>query len=219
MPWHNFVVDNRWEGLRQYQWRDNATQGVQIPGAVFFNVEMSNAKARGPCIRRCRNIILSSLLDGENCYIHCVSGVSRAPVAAAVLTAFLHREPVQTALGRVNMLRQTKQHHQRSMMGNWCTVVAGERPIVFPQFQCFSASKQVGYRNARLHAAGGDGHEPICFMKRSGEGRRLRGEVLTTVDIAEARQTMAARFCTDCFCLLRAGVRKEVWDAGFNLND
>jgi len=218
-PWQNYVVEERWHKGKRVQKRDPATQGVMLPGATWFTVEMSNPKARSRGIRRCRNIILSSLLAGENCYIHCVSGVSRAPVAAAVLAAFLHRESVQAALGRVNMLRQCKMHHQRNMMGRWTEAVASEPPSIFPQFQCFSAAKLVGYRNARVRASGGDGREPICFMKRSGKGRTIQGEILTTVDPAEARQVLAARFCTDCFELLRASVRSELWEAGFDLND
>ena len=80
-------------------------------------------------------------------------------------------------------------------------------------------AKKVGYTNARVHAAGSDGREPICFMKRSGNGRRIQGEVTATVDPVEARQELACRFCTDCFELLRASVRVDLWAAGFDLDD
>ena len=190
-----------------------------LPNVAWFTVEMSNPKARARGIRRCRNIILSSLLAGENCYIHFVSGVSRAPVAAAVLAGFLHKEPVQTALGRVNMLRNTKMHHQHGMMGRWCDAVAGEHPYVYPQFECFSVAKKVGYWNARVHATGSGGREPLCFMKRSGNGRRIQGDITTTHDPVEAKQELASRFCVDCFEQLRASVRVQLWEGGCNLDD
>ena len=73
-PWENFVVDEKRCRGKVFQERGWSTQGVMLPGVAWFTVEMSNPNARARGIRRCRNIILSSLLAGENCYIHCVTG-------------------------------------------------------------------------------------------------------------------------------------------------
>ena len=63
--------------------------GMYIPDTVIFRCEMSNAKARRADMRALKSCLLNSLRQGDNAYVHCVSGISRAPMAASVMGALL----------------------------------------------------------------------------------------------------------------------------------
>ena len=64
-------------------------RGEIIPDTMAFRCEMSNSRQRLADMRALKPRVVNSLRQGDNAYIHCVSGISRAPFAAAVLASSL----------------------------------------------------------------------------------------------------------------------------------
>ena len=61
--------------------------GMLIPNTVTFRCEMSNPHARLDDMNVLKSCLVNSLRQGDNAYVHCISGISRAPMAAAAVAA------------------------------------------------------------------------------------------------------------------------------------
>ena len=71
---------------------DEGGRGVIIPNAEFFKLEMSNPKMRQHDFRKLRTTVIIPFRQGNNAYVHCVTGLSRAPVAACILVSSLMKK-------------------------------------------------------------------------------------------------------------------------------
>ena len=87
--------------------------------------------------------LFNSLRQGENAYVHCVSGISRAPVAAAVMSAVLMNISFNEARGIIDLVRNVKFDDRRgkqpSMIGDWIDKVLRERVVAAEGPTGFSA--------------------------------------------------------------------------------
>ena len=68
------------------------SKGVYIPDAEFFKLEMSNPGERQQDFRKLRTPLLTSLRQGDNAFVHCMTGLCRAPLAASLLASLLMNE-------------------------------------------------------------------------------------------------------------------------------
>ena len=67
----------------------NGDRGEFLEDVDSFRCEMSNAQLRLADLRDVIPPLVNSLRQGDNAYLHCISGLSRAPVAAAIMGAKL----------------------------------------------------------------------------------------------------------------------------------
>ena len=79
-----------------------------VPGALVFRCEMSNANTRARHIESFIDCLVNSLRQGDNAYVHCISGISRAPMAAAILGAKLMGISVEDAKWWIDQARNVK---------------------------------------------------------------------------------------------------------------
>ena len=97
----------------------NKGRGMHIPGAVLFRCEISNPHARLVDMQILRPRVFDSLRNGHNVYIHCVSGITRAPMAAAVLCAMLMGITLEEAKHIISQSRNVSFHSGKDLNGAW----------------------------------------------------------------------------------------------------
>ena len=97
----------------------NKGRGMHIPGAVLFRCEISNPHARLVDMQILRPCVFDSLRNGHNVYIHCVSGITRAPMAAAVLCAMLMGITLEEAKHIISQSRNVSFHSGKDLNGAW----------------------------------------------------------------------------------------------------
>jgi hypothetical protein len=89
----------------QVEVEQNSGQGIYIPESIAFRFEISNPHGRLGDMQSLRPCLVNSLRQGDNAYIHCISSMTRAPMAAAVLSAMLMRMTFEEAKGMINQTR------------------------------------------------------------------------------------------------------------------
>ena len=82
--------------------------GMIIPDSLVFRCEMSNPHDRLKDMQELLPCVLNSLRQGDNAYCHCVTGVSRAPRAAAVISAKLMGITFEQAQYIIDQVRNIK---------------------------------------------------------------------------------------------------------------
>jgi len=197
--------------------------GMFIPGTKAFRCEMSNPDARLADMQALKPCLVNSLRQGDNAYVHCVSGLSRAPLAAAVMSAVLMGISFEKARDIISQTRNVKFYgDERRMQGAWINRVLREGVT--------SAAVPTGYscRMSNLdelvvHATTvGEGRasdtrelfqsrEPICRWKKGAAGEEdFKHDGITVESIEEASIQFGGGFCVNCEVLLKASLRLQV---------
>ena len=193
----------------QVDWGD---LGMYIPGAIPFRCEMSNPHARLPEMRALRPCLINSLRQGDNAYVHCVSGVTRAPMAAAVMSAMLMGISIEEAKDIINQTRYVSFASGRGLQGAWINQLLrecwtnAEAPTGFSR----SAAIRPFWLNTVVHATTVTdvGTEPICrYIEKATCEQYL---TMTTETVEQAWNQFGGRFCPDCNALLRASLQSQV---------
>ena len=78
--------------------RCDDSRGIFIPDAEYFRLEMSNPGSRQWDFRKLRTALLTSLRQGDNAYVHCMTGLCRAPLAASMLISLIMNEDLDLSL-------------------------------------------------------------------------------------------------------------------------
>ena len=189
---------------------------MRIPGTMVFRCEMSNDKARLADLRNSMPCLLNSLRQGDCAYIHCVSGISRAPLAAAALTAKLLNISFQAAQNLISQVRNVDFEKggrgYKSMIGPWIRQLQQDRVEGAKAPSGYSCSTtRRGQATIHAIAYSGERAVPIC---RWGSGESIiqggKGETLVVEDVEEARQQFGGKFCENCGPLMRASLRLQV---------
>ena len=63
--------------------------GMYIPDLIYWECEISNADVRNADMQNLNSCAVLSSRQGDNAYVHCMTGLARAPVGATVLAAIL----------------------------------------------------------------------------------------------------------------------------------
>ena len=99
---------------------------MYIPDTVPFRCEMSNPHARLEDMRSLKSCLGNSLRQGDNAYVHCISGITRAPMAAAVVGAVLMGISFEEAKGIINQNRNVNLASGEQLQGAWIERVSRE---------------------------------------------------------------------------------------------
>ena len=194
--------------------------GMRIPGALVFRCEMSNLNTRGSDMRSLLPCLINSLRQGDNAYVHCVSGLSRAPMAAAVMSAKLMCISLRGAKHIIGQIRNVKfdgyRGSERDLEGPWIEGIlrSTTAEAVAPTgFSCCVTRESQGIVHAT--ASGEDGTGPSCRWKKGTASRRnFKATVVTVGSLKDAAAQFGGRFCAICEPLLRASLRvkiKQLW--------
>jgi len=187
--------------------------GMDIPGTKPFRCEMSNSQARLADMRALRSCVVNSLRQGDNAYVHCVSGISRAPMAAAVLCAMLMGISFEEAKSIIQQIRNVSFNKgERRMQGAWIDEVLSERAINAAVPTGFSGQAS-NLDGVVVHATTlvGGAVEPICHGEKGADGKQsFKRDSVTVESIEEAFNKFGGRFCVGCEALLKASLRLQV---------
>ena len=164
-------------------------------------------------MRALKSCLVNSLRQGDNAYVHCVSGISGAPVAAAVLSSLLMGISLEEAKAIINQTRNVQfdgmQAGRRSMEGPWVEdllregVTMAEVPT---GFSCRVSHPQDVVVHATTSISGGT--KPICHWKKGAAGKRdFRADTIAVESIEEAANQLSGRFCSNCEPLRKASLR------------
>jgi hypothetical protein len=188
-------------------------EGMFIPGTVPFRCEMSNPHAWLADMRVLKSCLVNSLRQGDNAYVHCISGISRAPMAAAVMSSMLMRISFQEAKGIIDQTRNVSfTKGEQRMEGTWIDRVIREGVTcseVPTGFSCCTTNQNDVVVHATTFIEGGT--EPICRWKKGAAGKQdFKGITMTVETVEMASVRFGGRFCVNCQALLRASLRLEV---------
>ena len=188
--------------------------GRYIPGTLVFRCEMSNNKARGADMRALMPCLVNSLRQGDNAYVHCVSGLSRAPVAAGVMGAKLMGISLRKSKQIIDQTRNVKS--ERGMEVPWIDDVLHEDMPEAPIPTGFSCRvTHPSHVVVHATAAGKHGTGPLCRWKKGAAGQKtFKSCTMTVSSLEEAATEFRGKFCTTCEPLLKASLRvqiRELW--------
>ena len=188
---------------------------MHIPGAILFRCEMSNPHARLQDMQMLRPCVVSSLRRGDDAYIHCVSGITRAPMAAAVLSAMLMGITLDEAKNIINQTRNVSFHSGRNLDGAWIPKLLREGwhglLLVEPTgFSCSAArtTNKVVHATTIIVGNKATNKTPVCRWRDPNTGDQ--DLTLTATSIEQAASQFGGRFCASCKSLLRASLQLQV---------
>ncbi len=165
---------------------------------------MSNPGERQRDFRKLRTPLLTSLRQGDNAYIHCVTGVCRAPIGASLVASLLTNENVEAAMERIDDLRNTQMDKARQRMGgSWLGKLVEEPCPAFEKSDHYIAST-VRPTSVVIHAGvEGSPNHPMCKWKKGGEGAPFKKHAVRLETPADAK-SFSDTFCRDCLGRLPA---------------
>ena len=184
--------------------------GILLPNTLVIRIEMSNPNRRSQDFRAAVQPIVHSLYGGDNVLVHCMSGLARGPMAAALISAVAHHESLQTAMDRIECLRNTQLPDRawNSMGGIWAIQAVQMDPRL-PRYPVgFAAALGDGAVAHAVLLDEEDRYVPLC------KGRQ--GEVMTCKRGLAFEETVArirlysSRFCRECRPLLIASQQVQV---------
>jgi hypothetical protein len=192
---------------------DGGEWGMSIPDTLVFRCEMSKASARLKDMQALMPYLLNSLRQGDNAYVHCVTGVSRAPRAAAVISAKLMGITFEQAKYIIDQVRNIKNDGgEERMEGLWAEGILryGDTiPVAPTGFSC--RSPIIGLTRFTLHATTMVNGRAlaICHAVSGATGTYdLQDGVITARSIEAAARDMGSycTFCATCKSLLKASL-------------
>ena len=200
-----------------FQERPDKKGAVLPPGAYIFNFCIAGKRRQGAW-EALRKLILPALENGESIYVHCMAGVHRAPVAAALILAAVRQLPFDRMMEHIQRLRAIDEPHKmlRGELAEW-VYVANVGQLPEPQVKVpvpFVTSLMDGaLMHAVPHGWNPDVPAPACRWRQSRAGSRgfYSGNV-EYVDDVFAAIAYGRPFCQGCRSLLPPGVQQVLWD-------
>ena len=188
--------------------RCDDSRGIFIPDAEYFRLEMSNPGSRQWDFRKLRTALLTSLRQGDNAYVHCMTGLCRAPLAASMLTSLIMNEDVDAAMKRVESLRNVQLDAAfASMGGSWMGKLVNERCAVHAQSDCYLVETS-RLASTVVHAGvAGEKDHPLCKWRK---GVALTWRYMARLETPEEARSYSDAFCPDCCVKLPASRRTQV---------
>ena len=164
-------------------------------------------------MRSLRSCLLNSLRQGDNAYVHCVSGISLAPKAAAVMGALLMGISFKEAKSIINQTRNVKdEKSEKHMEGAWIDTVLQES-VTNAEVPTGFSYQELNTDTVLVHATVlvRERTEPICRCVLEATNKHgLKDDIFTVSSIEQASSQFKGTFCVDCKGLLRASLRLQI---------
>jgi hypothetical protein len=190
----------------------DGAEGMLIPDTVLFRCGLSNPSFRLHDMRMLKSCLVNSLRQGDNAYVHCITGTTRAPIAAAVMSAMLMGISFVEAKAIIDQVRNVNLDSSSRLEGAWIDRVLRESVTnaeVPTGFSCCGANKNDILVHATTLVKGGT--EPICRWKKGAAGKRdFKGNIMTAETVEQASNQFGGRFCANCHALLKASLKLQV---------
>ena len=186
-------------------------RGLELPHAVVMQMAVTSPSSRDADWKALIREILTSVMRGDNAYIHCMAGVHRAPLVAAMVRAVLHDEDFSCAADKINAVRQIEMGEVVGKIGKvWIEkALQLQPPKLYPAVQAWTTSNLIG--PGRVHSASdsGNGWQPLCQWKCTGQKAYYRKEPVLALSLTEA-SSWGKEFCRECLLRSPASVRAYV---------
>ena len=192
-------------------------KGGAVPiGAYVYQFGLAGKK-RNASWEGLRKLILPALENGESIYVHCMAGVHRAPVAAALILAAVRQLPFDRMMQHIQKLRAVEPHKMiKGDVGEW-VYTANIGPLPGPQVTIpvpFVTSKVDG---SLMHAVpkdwDPDSPAPACRWRQSRAGSRgFYSGNIEYVDDVFAAIAYNRPFCQSCALMCPPGVQQVLWE-------
>ena len=164
-------------------------------------------------MRALKSCLVNSLRQGDNAYVHCVSGLSRAPKAAAVMGAMLMGINFETAQDIIRSTRNIKTDgSEQDMEGPWIEAALREdfQGAVAPTgFSCRAslAEEIVVHATTVINKK----TEPLCRWKKgAASSQSFKRDCVTVKSVEEASIEFGGNFCSTCEGMLKASLQVQV---------
>jgi len=195
--------------------------GELIPWTRAFRFDIAEPCGRSRELRALRECVVNSLKQGDNAYVHCISGISEAPMAAALLSAMLMKISFEAAQGIINQVRNVSfGKSEDHMLGNWIdTLLREDIPggVIPTGFSGRAVDKDEMVVHAMAATEGST--EPICRIMSSRQ-RQRRGRKhecweasqysIAVGSVEEAVNQFGGRFCGACEGWLKESLKIQV---------
>jgi len=89
---------------------DEKEPGMRIPGTFVFRCDVFNPVTRTQTFEALQEFVTTSLRQGDNVYVHCVSGMRRSVIVATLLSAILMGITLESAMDIINQSRNVEFH-------------------------------------------------------------------------------------------------------------
>ena len=192
-------------------------KGGTVPtGAYVYQFGIAGKK-RNASWEGLRKLILPALENGESIYVHCMAGVHRAPVAAALILAAVRQLPFDRMMQHIQKLRAVEPHKMiKGDVGEW-VYTANIGPLPGTQVKIpapFVTSKVDG---SLMHAVpkdwDPDSPAPACRWRQSKTGSRgFYSGNIEYVDDVFAAIAYNRPFCQSCALVCPPGVQQVLWE-------
>ena len=198
-------------------------RGMRIPDALALRCEMSNPRNRAYDIEEIIDCVINSVRQGDNAYVHCISGLSRGPVAAAIFSAKLMGISMEDAKWWIDQARNVKDERGRrrgnreDMDGPWISRILQIETAEARTPTCFVC--RVHQDQSTVHAATltHDAVVPLCLSTEGAEAHMYcpLADIQTYPDMEQAASQVVGAFCVKCEPLMKASLRmqaRQFWD-------
>ena len=189
---------------------DPDSQGMLLPDTEFHKLEMSNDGVRKQDLRMLRTNLLTSMRQGDNAYIHCMTGLCRAAIGGALLASVLMDEEISCSASRVDDLRNVQMEKAWNNMGGpWMDRIIGEECVVHPETNFYLVGLNRPSKSVVHAGVAGAEDYPLCKWKRGGKGVAPKEHMQKCEQPEEAR-CFSDTFCKACWPKLPASGRVKV---------
>jgi hypothetical protein len=189
---------------------DPDSQGMLLPDTEFHKLEMSNDGVRKQDLRMLRTNLLTSMRQGDNAYIHCMTGLCRAAIGGALLASVLMDEEISCSASRVDDLRNVQMDKAWNNMGGpWMDRIIGEECVVHPETNFYLVGLNRPSKSVVHAGVAGAEDYPLCKWKRGVKGVAPK-EHMQKCEQAEEARCFSDTFCKACWPKLPASGRVKV---------
>ena len=198
--------------------------GMFIPGTIDFRFDIANPQSRTADLKAMKSCLVDSLRQGDNAYVHSVSDISTAPIAAATLGAILMGISFWEAqniieqtcsMARSSFIRWANRKYRHGTREDAAWIISALREEVTHEVAPTGYSYHTAGLNAGLvHATIlVDAHSrPICGCTQGNPTNQdFKCDIITKGSMKEAANQLGhPKFCADCEILLKASLRIQV---------
>jgi len=200
-------------------------RGLIIPGTCYYKMEISHPTKCEQDFTELKSDVLTSLVAGENVYVHCITGITRGPLGAAILRAMATNTTLEQSVQMVQRLRRCdveQRFRERSrLQDKWMKRALEERVPIYPSFDAYGACGRTTHRKRVVHVivfAGEQSEErepevdayPLCQWMLGEDAMPLKRGYLTCKEPEEVPQKLGTRFCGECMKKMPARDRLDI---------
>ena len=198
--------------------------GMFIPGTIDFRFDMANPQSRTADLQAMKSCLVDSLRQGDNAYVHSVSNISTAPIAAATLGAILMGISFWEAqniieqtcsLAKSSFIRWESRKYRHGIREDAAWISSALREDVTNEvaptgYSYHTSGLDAGLVHATIFV---DAHsEPICGCTQGALIEQdFKCDIITAGSVKEAANQLGhPKFCANCEILLKASLRIQV---------